>query len=313
MDIYEIINERIISMLEECEKTGKKLPWQKGWKTPVFKNNTIRVKADANDFAYNGLTGRAYSFLNQMLLLKGGAYFTFKQICENGLVIKEEERKKWSFVVSHFPKEKKTVNEETGEEETETEWHLYYRKEWHESQIENIDKVKIKTPYIEKYEAVESEQTWNNLDECEKLANMYLEREGIKFNLEDGDRAFYRPSTDSITLPKKGQFKDAEEYYSTLYHEMTHSTGHEKRLNRDLKNCFGDEGYSKEELVAEIGSSVLCSLLGIETGSTFKNTVAYIQSWIKALKNDKRMIVTASARAEKAVTYIMDGKVTEGE
>ena len=142
---------------------------------------------------------------------------------------------------------------------------------------------------------------------------MYLEREGIKFNLEDGDRAFYRPSTDSITLPKKGQFKDAEEYYSTLYHEMTHSTGHEKRLNRDLKNFFGDEGYSKEELVAEIGSSILCNLLGIETGSTFKNTVAYIQSWIRALKNDKRMIVSASSRAEKAVAYIMDGKVTEGE
>ena len=310
-DIYEAITERIISQLEECEKTGKKLPWQKGWSMPKFTTKKIKVKANPDEIAFNGVSGRAYSFLNQMLLLKGGAYFTFKEVQSLGAKVKKDE--KGNFVVFYKLEHKEETDPETGEVKTKTIPILRYYYVFYQSQIDGLDESKIKIPYQEVHEAVKTEQTWDNLDECEKLANMYLEREGVGFSLEDGDRAFYRPSTDSITLPKKSQFKNAEEYYATLYHEMAHSTGHEKRLNRDLKNFFGDEGYSKEELVAECASALLCNLLGIESGSTFKNTVAYIQSWIRALKNDKRMIVSASSRAEKAVAYIMDGKVTEGE
>ena len=114
---------------------------------------------------------------------------------------------------------------------------------------------------------------------------------------------------DSITLPKRSQFKDASEWYATLWHEMGHSTGHEKRLNRlSVDARFGDEKYANEELVAEICSSSMCNIMGIENGSTFKNTVAYIHSWIQALKNDKKLIVTAASKAEKAVQYIFDGK-----
>lgn len=305
-DIYEEITNRIIAQLEDAEKNGKKLPWQKGWAMPKFTTKKIKVKANSNEVAFNGVTGRTYSFLNQMLLMRGGAYFTFKEVQNLGASVRKGE--KGNFVVFYKLDKKEVKNEETEEVETKVIPILKYYYVFHQSQIDGLDESKIKTPYMEQYEAIEGSQEWNNLEECEKLVSMYLEREGINFSLVDGDRAYYSPSLDSITLPKKSQFRDAEEYYATLYHEMAHSTGHESRLNRDIKNHFGDELYSREELVAESASAMLCNMLGIENDKTFKNTVAYIQSWIRALKNDKKLIVVASGKAEKAVKYIFDGK-----
>ena len=96
------------------------------------------------------------------------------------------------------------------------------------------------------------------------------------------------------------------EYYSTVFHELTHSTGHASRLNR-LTNpaFFGSEAYSKEELVAEIGASALVSHVGLETSNSLRNNVAYIQNWLRVLKDDKRLIVSASGKAEKAVNLIL--------
>ena len=95
---------------------------------------------------------------------------------------------------------------------------------------------------------------------------------------------------------------------SVTFHEITHSTGHKTRLDRlqtEQVAAFGSEEYSKEELVAEIGSATLMNLLGIETVKTFRNTTAYIQSWLNVLKNDNKFIVSASSKAEKAVNFII--------
>lgn len=122
------------------------------------------------------------------------------------------------------------------------------------------------------------------------------------------NRAYYRPSDDSVVVPLKEQYKNINEYYSTIFHELTHSTGHKNRLNRlqtGAVAAFGSETYSKEELVAEIGSASLMNLLGIETPKTFRNSAAYIQSWLKVLKNDNKFIVSASSKAEKAVNFII--------
>ena len=97
------------------------------------------------------------------------------------------------------------------------------------------------------------------------------------------------------------------EFYATLYHEMIHSTGHKSRLNRLEKDAhFGNEVYSKEELVAELGSASIMNMLGLETKKTFRNSAAYIQSWIKVFKNDPRFIVSAAGKAEKAVKFILN-------
>ena len=106
-------------------------------------------------------------------------------------------------------------------------------------------------------------------------------------------------------MPLKEQFNSEAEYYSILFHEMTHSTGHKKRLDRLEKAAFGSEIYSKEELVAEMGAASCMNYLGIETDKTFRNSAAYIANWLNALRNDKKLIVSAASKAEKAFTLIL--------
>ena len=116
----------------------------------------------------------------------------------------------------------------------------------------------------------------------------------------------YRPSTDEVVLPIRKQFMSTTEYYSTVFHELTHSTGHASRLNRLTQAAFfGSEDYSKEELVAEIGAAALVNHVGLETSNSIRNSAAYIQNWLKVLRDDKRFIVSASGRAEKAVSLIL--------
>ena len=147
----------------------------------------------------------------------------------------------------------------------------------------------------------------DTLAAAQEIIYDYLGREGVKLSHEEGDRAFYRPSTDEIVLPIRKQFMSTAEYYSTVFHELTHSTGHPSRLNRLTRpSFFGTEDYSKEELVAEIGAATLVNHVGLETGSSFRNSAAYIQNWLGVLKNDKRFIVSAAGRAEKAVNLILN-------
>ncbi len=122
-----------------------------------------------------------------------------------------------------------------------------------------------------------------------------------------GTRAFYRPSTDTIHMPLPDLFDSAEDYYATLFHELVHSTGHESRLARKgvLEDIvFGSRTYNKEELVAEMGATYLCAETFIEN-NVIENSVSYIAGWINRLKNDKRLLVQAGARAQKAVDYIL--------
>ena len=142
---------------------------------------------------------------------------------------------------------------------------------------------------------------------AESILSEYSARSGCRILNEPQDRAYYSPSSDEIHLPLREQFPKVEEYYSTAFHEAIHSTGHEKRLNRLSKTaCFGSEDYSKEELVAEIGAATAMHELGIETRGSFRNSTAYIQNWLSALRNDSRLIVSAASKAEKAVRLFLN-------
>lgn len=118
-----------------------------------------------------------------------------------------------------------------------------------------------------------------------------------------GNRAYYSPSMDSVHMPAFEAFKEPLSYYSVLSHETTHWTGAEKRLNRDMKGRFGTEGYAMEELVAELGAAFLCSELGLPTDPR-KDHAPYIASWLQVLKNDKRAIFTAAAKAQEAIDWM---------
>jgi len=143
---------------------------------------------------------------------------------------------------------------------------------------------------------------------AEAIIADYVQREGVTIEHCEGDRAFYQPAADRIVLPLLAQFKETAEYYSTAFHEVVHSTGHMKRLARlDTTANFGSEEYSKEELVAEIGSAALVHHAGLETPQSFTNSAAYVQNWLTVLKSDKRFIVSAAGKADKAVDYILTG------
>src|SRR5712691_11742900 len=123
---------------------------------------------------------------------------------------------------------------------------------------------------------------------------------------EQDSRAAYIPSRDKVTMPSRKAFETQAEYYSTLFHELTHSTGHAKRLGREgieKIQPFGSEDYSKEELVAEMGSAMLCGVAGIEQ-ATISNSAAYLRSWIYRLKADSRLVVSAARAAQEAADYI---------
>lgn len=270
-DIYAEITSRMISEMEQGI-----IPWQKPWM--------------ACGAAISHTTGKPYSLLNQMLLGRAGEYLTYKQVQQEGGYVRKGEKAHMVVFWKWIDKE----DEDTGEV-TQIPFLRYYNV-FHVDQCEGI-KARF---------AAQLPQTANADATAEAIIADYVQREGVHMEHVAGDRAFYRPSTDSITLPLLKQFKETAEYYSTAFHEMVHSTGHMKRLNRlDATAHFGSEDYSKEELIAEIGSAALVNRAGLETAKSFRNSAAYVQNWLQVLKNDKRFIVSAAGKAEKAVALIM--------
>lgn len=167
-----------------------------------------------------------------------------------------------------------------------------------------------------KFEDDPDEDKNDPIKTAENIMKSYSTHEKIKISRGRSDRAFYRPSEDKIVLPALKYFKSSEAFYDTAFHEMTHSTGHVSRLNRfsDEKiAAFGDDNYSREELVAEIGSATLAHYAGTSTENTERNNAAYIQGWLRKLKDDVKFIVYAAGKAEKAVEYILDAVKAEEE
>ena len=272
MDLYQEVTNRIMEQLE-----NGLIPWQKPW---ISVGNAI-----------SHATGKPYSLLNQMLLGRPGEYVTFNQCQQEGGKVRKGEKSQmvvfWKWI--------ETEDEETGEKKEVP--FLRYFNVFHIDQCEGL-----KAKYTQ-----ELPQTSANADEtAEAIIAGYIQRSGVRLLHSKGDRAFYQPLTDSITLPLRAQFRETAEYYSTSFHELTHSTGHTSRLNRlDKTAFFGSEAYSKEELIAEIGAATLVNHAGLETPDSFRNNAAYIQNWLSVLQNDKRFIVSAAGKAEKAVNMIL--------
>ena len=149
----------------------------------------------------------------------------------------------------------------------------------------------------------------NPIAECESVVKAMPNAPRIAAS----DAAWYRPSTNTVGIPPIDTFHGSAEYYSTLFHELAHSTGHASRVGREgieTLNSFGSESYSKEELVAELGAAMLCGVTGIGK-STLENSAAYIATWIKRLKDDSKLIISAASQAQKAADYILGKSARE--
>ena len=277
-NVYEMVTNRIIAELEKG-----KIPWEKPW-------------AGVRNGAYNRITKRPYSLLNQMLLQHSGEYATFKQWQDLGGHVRKGEKSE--IVVFWKIFESKEANPDTGEIEIKKIPLLRYYNVFHISQVEGV-------------EPLAPEQLNDEVEPIEagdKIITDYITREHLNFIECKSNKAYYSPTNDTVVVPLKEQYSMINEYYSTTYHELVHSSGHKTRLNRLQTGAvasFGSENYSKEELVAEIGSATLMSVAGIETSKTFRNSTAYIQNWLQVLRNDNKFIVSASSKAEKAVNYIL--------
>lgn len=278
--VYEMVASRVIEQL----KKGT-IPWRQPW-------------FNVNDGAFSHRDGRCYSLLNQMMLGDDHEYVTWKEIQKEHGKLKKGSRAKQVVFWTIFTKE---ILDEDGNKKTQTFPILRYYNVY---DINDTEGIKPRERKVGKAEEV---------PEAEKIVNDYISRSGVKLTkTRNSNRAFYSPIMDSITVPCKKQYDETSEYYSTLFHEMTHSTGHKSRLNR-ITDCaaFGSHEYSKEELVAELGAASLVNYCGLEVPESFNNSVAYLDSWIKALENDSRMIVSAAGQAQKAMDLILNVKNDE--
>ena len=267
------------------------IPWHRPWSGTA---GTI-----------NYVTRKPYSLLNQMILGREGEWITYNQLKQLGGSIKKGAKAGMVVFYTPFSYLKEEVKADgTKEQVTKTIPVLKYYNVFHISDCKGIES---------KLEAGKPAPSLEPIEQAEAIVNGYVGREqGLTFkNDEPSNRACYCPSSDTVVVPMLSQYAEVEEYYSTTFHELTHSTMAESRCNRKKENrmaAFGSADYSREELVAELGAAYLCTVAELNSEKAFKNSVAYIQGWLKALANDNKMIVWAASRAESAARYILGEK-----
>ena len=284
-DTYERITSRIIEALERGV-----VPWHCPWD---------RYRG----FPRNLTSGKNYRGVNLFLLAmsrdccgyESPHWLTFKQAKERGGSVRKGE--KGTGIVFWKWYDKKTGQTgDDGQPATDRIPVLRYYTVFNVDQCDGIEPPE--TPDVRHHE-------WEPLDECERIVSDMPSRPEIRHG---SGRACYVPCADCVEVPHRHRFEQPAAYYSTLFHELTHSTGHETRLNRrpsDEPRYFGDADYSREELVAEMGAAFLCGHAGIEN-DTLDRSSAYLKGWIGVLKGDSRLIVTAAAQAQKASDFVLN-------
>ena len=283
--IYEMVTENIVKMLEEGT-----VPWQKPWKAAETPKNLVSKKE------YRGIN----IFLLAFQGYNNPYWLTFKQAKELGGSIKKGEKATtvvfWKMMKFDKKNEDIIVEDESTVSTQKVVPLLRYYNVFNVEQCENIDESKIPS--------IVMNPDFDPIETCEAtIANMPQRPEIV----HGGSRACYNPKDDKVGMPKKESFFNEQYYYSVLFHELGHSTGHESRLDRKgfSMNFFGSESYSKEELVAEMTAAFLSAEHDIDR-PVINNTAAYIKSWLKVLKDDVKMVVIAAAQAQKAADFIMN-------
>lgn len=280
-EIFKRITDDIISALEG----GNLPPWSRPWKA----NQNLISRRDYRGINQHALAARA---INQGFA--SPYWLTFHQCDELGGHVKKGERSaiviKWIWF--------KESDQETGEaKEGGRTWATQkYFNVFNLDQCEEVEPPK------------EEPKELSPLSECEKIVNGMPQKPVIK---NEGTEAFYSPLQDYVSVPVLQAFESSETYYSTIFHELGHSTGHASRLARKEimnLNFFGSHDYSQEELCAESCAAFLCGLAGIETKRTQENTQAYIKGWLEALKNDRKKLIYGIQNGQKAADYILGVK-----
>jgi len=272
---YDVITNRIIELLEQGT-----VPWKKPW---------------ANGSAPKNLkSGKEYNGINSLLLnvasYASPYWLTYRQANERGGHVKKGE-KGYPVVFWKWLDKKE---DDSDDENTKRIPLLRYYTVFNVEQCNNIEYPQPAGHTLE----------FNPIDKCEDVVSQMPHPPKIT---HEEQRAFYRPLEDRVNMPRKESFGSEPEYYSTLFHELSHATGHSARLDRPgitKPAPHGSYPYFREELVAETGAAFLCGHCSIDT-RTIENSASYINDWLKMLKEDKRLVITASAQGQKAADYVL--------
>lgn len=271
--IYAMVTDRIVNLLNQGT-----VPWHKPW--------------TGGGAPKSMATGKTYRGINSFILECAGyaspLWLTIKQVNERGGRVRKGEKG----VPVVFWKQWETERRDTGEMVRIPL--LRYYTVFNAEQCEGLEGV---VPQVQRHEH-------KPIQEAEQVVASMPKRPEI---VHREARAYYSPILDIVNLPSPDLFELAEEYYSAAFHELTHSTGHESRLARRPSTearHFGDTAYSREELVAEMGAAFLCGHVGIAE-RTVDNSAAYIGGWLKALRDDKKLVVVAAAQAQRAADFIL--------
>lgn len=287
--VYEIITDRIVGLLE-----AGTVPWRRPW-------------AGGEQFApRNGQSGHKYRGINVFMLACQGyespAWLTYRQVDELGGHVRKGEKS--SPVVFWKWLEKRA-----------------------KADADELDAASDGKPGVRRFPMLRYFRVFN-AQQCDELPDRFDVPELPSYpvkpiasadrivagmpnrpDIQHGEpRAYYDRLGDHVNMPARERFEYQTEYYSVLFHELTHATGHDSRLNRRFGGRFGDGDYSREELVAEMGAAFLSAHAGIER-NTLDNSAAYCQSWIRALRGDSKLAVIAAAQAQKAADYILNVQV----
>lgn len=275
--VYDYAKDRILENLENAIATGDVAPWRKPW---------IGLGK-----ARNGVSDKSYRGINVLLAPDNGRYYTLKQMKDLKLTLKEHSKGEkisnmiiyWNFIDAEEEEEKSNTNKK------KKAFCKYYNV-FHESLINELETETFKH---------------EKLYDVENIIDNYISNNNIKFEVSSGyDRAYFCPSTNVVRVPKINNFENKYEYYSTLLHELSHSTA--LKLNRKILNEFGTFDYALEELTAEISASMLCNILGIQCEQIEKNSISYLKNWSNLIKENKSsLIVLAAQRAQKSVDHIL--------
>jgi antirestriction protein ArdC len=274
--VYTIVTDRIVELLERGT-----VPWRKPWAGPAQEPKNL-------------CSGRPYRGINVFLLSAAGFgspyWLTFKQAKQRGGHVRKGEH--GSIVV--FYKDWRPEDRTDDDGRPVVIPVLRYYRVWNVEQCEGIEYPRPDVPTID----------LRPIDRCESVVGGMPSRPEIRHGEA---RAWYRPSADVVNMPRPELFTSAEEYYSTLFHELTHSTGHRSRLDRPgIANVqpFGSADYSREELVAEMAPAFLCGHCSIEA-TTLDNSAAYIAGWLAKLRSDRKLVVVAAGQAQRAADFIL--------
>jgi antirestriction protein ArdC len=283
-DIYIRITDKIVADLEKGSK-----PWLRPWSVEHTEGRISRPLR---------FSGIPYQGINVIMLwaaatVKGYSnphWLTFRQAMELGGNVRKGETGE---LVVYADRIKRTETDAKGEQ---AEHEIPFLKGYTVFNVEQCENLpakytgRIEQPILSPMERLEG-------------ADRFFAATGADIR-HGGTRAYYAEGSDFVQMPPFETFCDAESYAATLAHELTHWTKHDKRLARDMgRTKWGDEGYAREELVAELGSAFLCADLGI-TPETRAGHAAYIASWLKVLKDDKRFIFSAASHAQRAADYL---------